>query len=160
MKRSPDGLGPIVALDRRRGQTLHRQLYVGYRDAIVDGRLQPGQRLPSTRMLARDLQISRIPVVTAFEQLVAEGYVRSRVGAGSFVSTALPRGASPPPSGRAARPGARRLPGPDAPVVSEPWLERWGPFRVGQPALEELPADVWGRRLGRRSPLLARPPRH
>src|SRR5262252_4861577 len=104
MKRPPDGLGPIVALDRRLGKPLHRQLYDGYRQAILEGRLRPGQRLPSTRMLARDLQVSRIPVVAAFEQLVAEGYVESRVGAGSFVSAGFPRQPTaqrvPPRAGR------------------------------------------------------------
>src|SRR5690348_6657058 len=90
MKRLPEGLGPVIPLDRKNRRTLHRQVYDGYREAILDGRLRPGQRLPSTRTLARDLQISRIPVITAFEQLTAEGYVESRVGAGSFVSAALP----------------------------------------------------------------------
>src|SRR5262245_59806367 len=89
MKRAPEGLGPVVALDRRLARPLHCQLYDGYRQAILDGRLRPGQRLPSTRTLARELQISRLPVVMAFEQLVAEGYLESRVGAGSFVSSAL-----------------------------------------------------------------------
>src|ERR1051325_3666793 len=100
VKRPPDGLGPIVALDRRLARPLHRQLYDGYREAIVEGRLRPGQRLPSTRILARELQISRMPVVLAFEQLVAEGYLQSRVGAGSFVSTTL--------RGPAATPGPPR----------------------------------------------------
>src|SRR5262249_56593228 len=94
MKRPPDGLGPIFALDRRLALPLYAQIYAGYRGAILDGRLRPGQRLPSTRSLARDLAISRIPVVTAFQQLLAEGYVDGRVGAGTFVSTALP---APPP---------------------------------------------------------------
>src|SRR5215468_115352 len=102
VKRPPDGLGPIVALDRRLTRPLHRQLYDGYREAIVDGRLRPGQRLPSTRILARELQISRMPVVLAFEQLVAEGYLQSRVGAGSFVSTTLRGPAAGPGPPRAA----------------------------------------------------------
>src|SRR5215475_4785208 len=130
MKRPPDGLGPIVALDRRLGKPLHRQLYEGYRAAMLDGRLRPGQRLPSTRMLARDLQVSRIPVVTAFEQLAAEGYVECRVGAGSFVSAALTAAKTEPMRSR------RRTPREPSPF--EPWLDCWGAFRVGQPALEEF----------------------
>src|SRR5262245_36802696 len=121
MKRAPDGLGPIVPLDRRLGKPLHRQLYDGYRDAILDGRLRPGQRLPSTRMLARDLQVSRIPVVTAFEQLAAEGYVESRVGAGSFVSAALTVATAEPAPFRKREP-RERSPAP------EPWLDYWGAF--------------------------------
>src|SRR5262252_6910923 len=119
MKRPPDGLGPIVALDRRLGKPLHRQLYDGYREAILEGRLRPGQRLPSTRMLARDLQISRIPVVTAFEQLVAEGYVESRVGAGSFVATGLLRPIATEP----VRPRRRVQ---REHIAAEPWLDCWG----------------------------------
>ncbi|HET9626037.1 MAG TPA: winged helix-turn-helix domain-containing protein, partial [Kofleriaceae bacterium] len=115
----PDGLGPIVALDRRLATPLHRQLYDGYREAIVDGRLAPGQRLPSTRVLARELAVSRMPVVLAFEQLVAEGYVESRVGAGSYVSAAIQR---PPAAPARPRPSKRRVPPAPLPSVPEPWL--------------------------------------
>lgn len=161
MKRPPDGLGPIIPLDRRLARPLHRQLYDGYREAIVDGRLRPGQRLPSTRTLARDLQISRMPVVIAFEQLVAEGYVESRVGAGSFVSPALPDHAAAPGShapraGVAPRPGKRRVPRETLPVIAEPWSGSWGAFRVGQPALDEFPAELWARLVARRARLLPR----
>jgi GntR family transcriptional regulator/MocR family aminotransferase len=159
VKRPPDGLGPIIPLDRRLGTPLHRQLYEGYRDAIVDGRLRPGQRLPSTRTLAHELHISRIPVVTAFEQLVAEGYVDSRVGAGSFVSSALAQHAAPArsrPGAPAAPRGRRRIPRERLHLAIEPWLASWGAFRVGQPALDEFPADTWARLVARRSRLAPR----
>jgi GntR family transcriptional regulator/MocR family aminotransferase len=157
MKRPPEGLGPVVALDRRQGRPLHRQLYDGYREAILEGRLRPGQRLPSTRSLADDLQISRIPAVMAFEQLVAEGYVESRVGAGSFVSTALP---DPKPDlGRRApvprRTGPRHLPPTPLEGEAEPWLELRGPFRASLPALEEFPADLWARLVARHAQRLS-----
>lgn len=160
MKRPPDGLGPIIALDRRLARPLHRQLYDGYREAILDGRLRPGQRVPSTRTLAHELGVSRIPVVTAFEQLVAEGYVESRVGAGSFVSPALP---GPPPatprSGAvpaARRPGSRRVPPSPLATPAEPWLDLRGAFRVGQPALDEFPAELWARLVARHARRLSR----
>ena len=158
MKRPPDGLGPIVALDRRLARPLHRQLYDGYREAIVDGRLRPGQRLPSTRILARELAISRMPVVLAFEQLVAEGYLQSRVGAGSFVSTTLRGPAATPgqPRAQAARRGRRRIPRDTLPISAEPWLDSSGPFRVAQPALDEFPIRVWARLVARRARLLPR----
>jgi len=160
MKRPPEGLGPIVTLDRRLTRPLHRQVYDGYREAILDGRLRPGQRLPSTRTLAEDLHISRIPAVMAFEQLAAEGYVESRVGAGSFVSAALP---DLPPvrahhkvATKAVRPGPRRVPASRLLLLHEPWLALRGPFRVSQPALDEFPAELWARlvaRHARRMPL-------
>lgn len=86
----PPGILPVVAIDRTSGKPLYKQLYEGYRDAIVERRLSGGQRLPSTRSLATELQISRIPVLNAFEQLLAEGYFESRVGAGTFVASSLP----------------------------------------------------------------------
>jgi len=156
MKRPPDGLSPIVALDRRLGRPLHRQLYDGYRDAILDGRLRPGQRLPSTRSLADELGVSRIPVVTAFEQLGAEGYIESRVGAGSFVSPALPGHAPRPPTAAPVPGGRRRVPPLRLGICAEPWLDHEGAFRVGQPALDEFPADTWARLVARRSRLLPR----
>src|SRR5580765_1599423 len=73
----PPGILPVVAVDRTSGKPLYKQLYEGYRDAIIDRRLSGGQRLPSTRGLAAELQISRIPVLGAFEQLLAEGYFES-----------------------------------------------------------------------------------
>ena len=156
MKRPPEGLGPIIALDRRSATPLHRQLYDGYREAIVEGRLAPGQRLPSTRSLARDLAVSRMPVVIAFEQLVAEGYVESRVGAGSFVSSTLRTAPAPPPPTASPRRGRRRIPREALPITDEPWLAGWGAFRIAQPALDEFPAPVWTRLVARRARLLPR----
>jgi GntR family transcriptional regulator/MocR family aminotransferase len=152
MKRPPEGLAPVVALDRRRARPLHRQLYDALREAILDGRLRPGQRLPSTRTLAQDFQVSRIPAVMAFAQLVAEGYVESRGGAGSFVSAVLPD-ARPSRVGREharkARPGPRRVPPSRLAPRAEPWFDLRGPFRVSQPALAEFPAELWARLVAR-----------
>src|SRR5450432_2409699 len=97
MRTMPPGIPPLVAVDRASDKPLYRQLYEGYRDAVVDRQLRGGQRLPSTRSLAAELQISRIPVLSAFEQLLAEGYFESRVGAGTFVAKALPEELEPPP---------------------------------------------------------------
>jgi GntR family transcriptional regulator/MocR family aminotransferase len=165
VKRPPDGLSPVVAVDRRLESPIHRQLYDGYRQAILDGRLRPGQRLPSTRAVAQELQISRIPAVMAFQQLVAEGYVVSLGSAGSYVSQELPDAPRPRAGdARSAAGAAPRRPGP-RPVpkarfaeVDAPWLGPRGPFRVGQPALEEFPADVWARLVVRHARRLS--PRH
>jgi len=70
---APGGAAQIpVALDRRSPISLHRQLYAALRDGIVQGRIGPGTRLPSTRSLARQLGVGRNTVITAFEQLLAE----------------------------------------------------------------------------------------
>jgi GntR family transcriptional regulator/MocR family aminotransferase len=150
VKRGPGGVAPIIVIDRRLAQPLHRQLYDGYRSAILDGRLRPGHRLPSTRALASELRISRIPVVTAFEQLVAEGYLESRVGSGSFVSSALPTPRTP--RERSAAPaGPRRVPRERWELAPAPWLDLSGAFRVSQPALDEFPAALWSRLVARRA---------
>ncbi len=154
MKRAPEGLGPVVTLDRRLARPLHRQLYDAYRQAILEGRLRPGQRLPSTRALADDLRVSRIPVITAFEQLLAEGYIESRVGAGSYVSVQLPD-SRPPLLGARVRPrwrgpGPRRVPSTGLQErTAAPWLALAGAFRVHHPALEAFPADLWARLVAR-----------
>jgi GntR family transcriptional regulator/MocR family aminotransferase len=151
MKRPAElGLAPLVALDRRRAAPLHRQLYDGYRRAIVEGRVQPGQRLPSTRVLSDELGISRMPIVLAFEQLLAEGFIESRVGAGSFVSSSFAaRPAATPPTGRG---GKRRIPA-LASRPDEPWLAGSGAFRIAQPAVDAALATTWSRLVARRSRL-------
>src|ERR1700726_3248506 len=90
MKRSSSAVLAVIAVERTGAMPLYRQIYDGYRDAIVERRLRAGERLPSTRQLAAELRISRMPVLIAFEQLLAEGYFESRVGAGTFVAAALP----------------------------------------------------------------------
>jgi GntR family transcriptional regulator/MocR family aminotransferase len=84
---------------------LHRQLYEALRRAMLDGKLGAGERLPSSRDLAQDLNLSRNTVVAAVNQLSVEGYLESRVGSGTYVNDNVPRlnpGAAP------VRPGQRR----------------------------------------------------
>jgi GntR family transcriptional regulator/MocR family aminotransferase len=69
---------------------LHRQLHRAMRDAILEGRLEPGHRLPSTRAFARELGLSRNTVLQAVEQLIAEGYATGRIGSGTYVASPLP----------------------------------------------------------------------
>lgn len=64
--------------------------------AILSGTLPPGARLPPSRHLAEQLGVARQTVVIAYERLAAEGYVRARVGSGTFVATDLPDAAPPP----------------------------------------------------------------
>jgi GntR family transcriptional regulator / MocR family aminotransferase len=77
----------LVELDRAAPEPLHRQLANGLRDAIRAGRLAPATRLPSTRVLAADLGVSRRLVVDAYSQLTAEGFLFSRHGSGTRVAT-------------------------------------------------------------------------
>ena len=79
-----------LSLDPRSATPLHRQLYDEIRAAVLAGRLSAGARLPSTRALAADLDISRNTVAGAFDQLLAEGYIEGRPGAGTFIAKELP----------------------------------------------------------------------
>ena len=72
-----------VAVDKASDRSLQDQLYDELRRLILSGQLAPATRLPSTRVLARDLSISRNTVLGAFEQVLAEGYLASRTGAGT-----------------------------------------------------------------------------
>ncbi|HSM56446.1 MAG TPA: PLP-dependent aminotransferase family protein [Candidatus Sulfomarinibacteraceae bacterium] len=79
-----------LTLDEAESAPLYRQLYTQIRERILEGELAPGSKLPPTRTLARRLELARVTVIQAYDQLQAEGYVRSRRGAGTFVSDKLP----------------------------------------------------------------------
>lgn len=72
------------------GAPAYRWLYGALRSEILEGRLRPGTRLPATRDLASQYKLSRGTIVTAFEELKAEGYVEGSVGSGTYVSKVLP----------------------------------------------------------------------
>ena len=75
--------------DRASDVPLHRQLAGHLREAILDGELRGGTRLHASRALAVQLGVSRNTVTAALDQLIAEGYLEARVGAGTFVATDL-----------------------------------------------------------------------
>ncbi|MCG8970115.1 MULTISPECIES: MocR-like pyridoxine biosynthesis transcription factor PdxR [Streptomyces] len=106
---------------RARGRALQAAL----RDAVRSGRLAQGTRLPSSRDLAADLGVSRGLVTEAYEQLTAEGYLRSGRGAGTWVGDAV----------RAARPRARDL----APRSPGARVD----FVPGTPDLSLFPRSAW-----------------
>ena len=86
---------PAILLQRSsRGRPLHRQLYETLRDLILSGELPRGTRLPSTRLLANTLGISRNTVLSAYEELCARNYLVSRIGSGTCVN-ATPRKEEP-----------------------------------------------------------------
>src|SRR5438309_5743247 len=86
----------LVELDRNGDGALRTQLEGGLRAAARSGRLRAGRRLPATRALAADLGVSRRLVVDAYAQLLAEGYLTARRGAGTFVSEAASAASAPP----------------------------------------------------------------
>jgi GntR family transcriptional regulator / MocR family aminotransferase len=142
---------PIIAVDRKSRMPLYRQIYNAYRTTIVNGTLRPGQRVPSTRGLALELGVSRIPVLDAYAQLMAEGYFQSRAGAGTAVSLSLPdqsvllephkvRSAA---TRRGRLPDIAKTPFPPDSIAAPLWVRGWGAFSVGQVASEQFPLRVW-----------------
>jgi GntR family transcriptional regulator / MocR family aminotransferase len=159
MRSVPPGILPIISIDRGTAKPLYRQLYEGYRDAILERRLRPGQRLPSTRSLSSALQISRISILNAFEQLQAEGYLEGRLGSGTYVAATLPdsffKPARPAAAGKPSHRPAKRTISHRArallPEAAGPWLQGPGAFSIGHPPVDRFPAAVWGRLIARHS---------
>src|SRR5438034_10444110 len=84
------GIVTPISVDRRARKPLHRQIYDSFRERIIRRELRAGELVPSSRWLARELRVSRLPVLNAYAQLLAEGYFDSRVCAGTFIATSLP----------------------------------------------------------------------
>jgi len=106
--------------------------------------LRPGMRLPATREFAKEYNISRGTVVTAFEQLQAEGYLISRVGSGTRVNVQLPNNLFGMHVGSRQ---VRKLPGS---LTGGTYTQAARPFRANEPALSEFPVQAWARVAGRR----------
>jgi len=91
VKRAGGALLLSIAIDHESARPISTQLYAALRDLMLSGAIAAGQRLPASRTLARDLGLSRTTVIDAFDRLIAEGLVESRVGSGTFVSDVLSR---------------------------------------------------------------------
>ena len=131
--------------DRTSAIALHRQLATHLRDAILAGELAGGTRLHASRTLAQQLGVSRNTVTQALDQLVAEGYLETRAGAGTYVANGLtPRARSAGgPAAEAPRLSVRAqrfVTARDPEGGSEPGL-----FRPGVPDLSLFPAAAWRR---------------
>jgi GntR family transcriptional regulator/MocR family aminotransferase len=156
------GKGSLVslAIGPLRGGALARQLYGSLRDAILDGRLAPGERLPASRVLAGDLGVSRNTALAAIDQLVSEGYLETRRGSGCYVAAALPD-IRPVRPRRDAEDAAPRKPMPvrlsvrgrALAAIRESGAQgggKWFPcFRPGITDCSEFPFALWARLLAR-----------
>lgn len=78
-----------IIIDKNSQLPLIKQIYSQIRTMILEGKLQGKERLPSTRRLSYDLKVSRNVILEAYEELMAEGYIESKVGAGTFVAKEL-----------------------------------------------------------------------
>lgn len=78
-----------IDIDRHREVSLTRQIYRSLKEDILSGTLQQGEKLPSSRELAKDLNVARNVVIESYDQLIAEGYAYSRSGSGTYVCEAV-----------------------------------------------------------------------
>jgi GntR family transcriptional regulator/MocR family aminotransferase len=129
------------------------------RRGILEGRLQPGTRLPSTRGLARQHGVARGTVVAAYEQLLLEGYLTAKIGRGTFVTDAVADDLLEARTNRALirsrRPMLIRLSRQARDLVQTPFPSIMlsppaRPFASNQPAMDLFPVDLWNRLASRR----------
>jgi GntR family transcriptional regulator / MocR family aminotransferase len=162
MKRVPTSFVPPVALDDRKRTPIYRQLYDWFRRAITEGQMPPGQRMPSTRALAAELKVSRIPVLNAYEQLLAEGYLETFVGAGTCVARSIPDETVAAPAEKLRSRtqekteslSTRRISRRGTALTLVPpqsWLNSMGAFRVSLPAIDKFPIGIWSKLVARHS---------
>jgi GntR family transcriptional regulator/MocR family aminotransferase len=126
----------LPGIDRAAPTPLLRQIYLALRRAILTGVLPPGARLPPSRALALELQVSRNSVVVAYEQLVAEGFCTGRVGAGTYVARDLPEAPDAAPAHATPKPAA---------TGEAQDLYGTLPFTTGRVALDTRTLTVWRR---------------
>ncbi|MDH1262066.1 PLP-dependent aminotransferase family protein [Pseudomonas sp. GD03944] len=128
---------------REHDAPIYLQLYRRYREAIASGRLNPGDRVPSVRSLASELNLARGTVEVAYQMLVSEGYFMTRGTSGTVVSPHLGNLLEPDHSARSA---LEVSPAPHLTLRSSEAL----PFQLGLPALDAFPRKAWVRLTGRR----------
>lgn len=140
---------PPIALEFSGNTPVYRQLYDWFQRAIVEGRLRPRQRLPSTRRLAADLKVSRIPILMAYEQLMAEGYLETFRGARTAVAASIPQIEIPPSRAAEGTAASRTQPPRLARRIEKVMAVRIDPvappgtaFGACQPALREFPLKI------------------
>lgn len=133
---------PGIALDRDASTSLVDQLTERLRSAITSGRLQPGDRVPASRVLAETLGVSRTVVVGAYERLLGEAFLDSIQGSGTRVSPDLPRWHREPGAAAGADRGSTRGAGLDVDPCPEPLATNTQKAPVGQPDRSRAGAPV------------------
>lgn len=134
---------------------IYKQIYETVRRDILEGRMSPGTRLPASRRMADHLGVSRMTVVNAYDQLLAEGYLEGKRGSGTFVASRLPEEflRVAPATRTAARKTSRRSLGLSAygknllsghATINSHHSETVAvPFQHGLIAVDEFPFDIW-----------------
>lgn len=124
-----------ISLDRSARESLQSQLLKAIREMVHEHRLSPGDRLPSSRSLAKEVSVSRITISAVFDQLIAEGYLVARQGSGVYVAEDLP---NLPINTKENFSNVLKK---EIPTGSREFL----PFDTGNPDLTEFPFREWSR---------------
>jgi GntR family transcriptional regulator/MocR family aminotransferase len=139
----------LTRIDRSGDQPMNRQIYVIIREAILARLLPVGFRLPSTRELALGLGISRNTVTYGYDQLMAEGYLESRTGAGTFIADTVPDQLTQRqlPKAVSEAPNGPELSARGAKLIAQAGASdlQWGAFMPGVPDVTRFPHRVWSR---------------
>jgi GntR family transcriptional regulator / MocR family aminotransferase len=147
----------FIMLDgRRSGRPLYRQIYEAIRTAILSGEFAHGKRLAATRALARELGVSRITVLNAYEQLFAEGYLDGKGGAGTFVAAELPDNLLKTETVKRSKQKktdaplrlstfGQKLAAKDVGSIRARTIARFQPFQNGLTAVDKFPFGIWSR---------------
>lgn len=144
----PDFL--LQRIDRATGGPVNRQIYQVLRAAILTHQLPAGLQLPSSRELARELAMSRNTVTHAYEQLIAEGYLETRAGAGTFIADTVPDQIvdvchnSRSDNDQAGYVGMSNR---GAQLIRRAGVSplQWGAFMPGVPDVTQFPNKIWSR---------------
>ncbi len=141
----------IIRLDNSSTVPIYKQLYSIIRESILLGQLKGGLKLPGTRTIAKEFKVSRNTVILAFEQLIAEGYIKGKAGAGTYVTDDIPDKLL----------NIKRKPASSQNTLSNINLNRKStsrslsqsvmpenniiPFQHGIPSVEDFPFDIWSK---------------
>lgn len=121
-----------LEIDKKSDLPFIRQVYEQIRGQILRGELKAGEKLPSTRDLSQNLHLSRNVILEAYDLLIAEGYIDSRLGSGSYVA-----------DGAFLEGDTRRSSTHPAPITRHEETPDVIDFRSGVPALDLLPRKRW-----------------
>lgn len=127
-----------IKIDKKLDMTITKQLYEGLMNKILQNELKAQEHLPSSRSLARELGISRIIVVEVYEQLIAEGYIYTKKGSGTFISDGVCYGKAP----------TNTLESHEEDMDKELLYDipnDYISFRAGVPDLSSVPLSKWGK---------------
>lgn len=137
----------IIQLDYSSSVPLYIQLYNVIRESILSGRLKGGLKLPGTRTLANEFKVSRNTIILAFEQLIAEGYIKGKAGAGTYVTDDIPdkllKEKKKHSENYLYSSKAKKISTPAS--ASQRFMpeNNFVPFQHGIPSVKDFPLDLW-----------------